>query len=645
MYKNTYAIVMYSILMVLHCIINVFSRSMKASYIRIILLFFTLSLPVFGQNWFQSRLIEKQIDMAIDHFNEDRFAISETILNKLMEKPLGAYEPKSRMMLMKTAYALNKKENIKIIGREFLELFPDNEYVKDIYLKFGDTFIDEQNFNSAFRMYMKARTLSNNQDFTFLVDQRLLNTIQLNISSSTISELSMISTKSSERIICTLAKSFNDISSGNPDECALSLYQLNPEDIPVNYFDIYEKLLRASYQPAVKTISVGVVIPLSGDNMIQGNSFLRGMHKALLSINNSDSKISFLIKDNQGGQIQTIRAVNELERNPAIKAIIGPISESNAIIAANALQGKNIPLLIPNATMDGITSLGKNIYQLNSNLSMRGKLAARYITNILELDSIAVLSPADNFGRALTDAFVKEVNQLGKKIVGVERYSGVPTDLKRQFKNLRKIAFELEEKENNYDEYLGMVFDSLDYLFELSDDDLFDIPEDEEEELTASDSSKIKLNTIQAIYAPVHSEHLAYIGTQFPMYYFDTQIIGNDSWKNLDVLNQSNIGPHMEGLVIISNNFSIDTKDHIYNQALDCTQLIHSIINDHDNARLSLAKRLSNLSDFNGESHNIRFFDSNLNSSLQVLRYNNNQIIRSGYFMGDSLLSLEGIAP
>ena len=159
------------------------------------------------------------------------------------------------------------------------------------------------------------------------------------------------------------------------------------------------------------------------------------MHKALLSINNSDSKISFLIKDNQGGQIQTIRAVNELERNPAIKAIIGPISESNAIIAANALQGKNIPLLIPNATMDGITSLGKNIYQLNSNLSMRGKLAARYITNVLELDSIAVLSPADNFGRALTDAFVKEVNQLGKKIVGVERYSGVPTDLKRQFKN------------------------------------------------------------------------------------------------------------------------------------------------------------------------------------------------------------------
>ena len=612
---------------------------------RKIILFLTLSLPVFSQNWFQSRLIEKQIDMAIEHFNEDRFAIAETIIKKLMEKPLGVYEPKSRIMLMKTAYALNKKEDVKIIGRDFLESFPKNEFAKDVYLKFGDTFVDEQNFNSAFRMYIKARTLTANEEFLYLVDHRLLNTIQLNIPSTTISELSMISTNSSERIICTLAKSFNDISSGNPDECASSLYQVNPEEIPIYYFDLYEKLLRASYQPAIKTITVGVIIPLTGDNMIQGNSFLRGMHKALSSSINSNKKIAFMIKDNEGDEIQTIRVVNELEKNPAVKAIIGPISETNAIIAANSLQGKNIPLLIPSATLDGITSLGNNIYQLNSNLSVRGKIAARYITKILELDSIAVLAPADNFGHALTDAFVKEVDQLGKKIVGVEWYSGIPTDLKRQFKNLRKIAFDLKEKDNNYDEYLGMQLDSLDFLFELSDDDLFDIPDDEDEKLTALDSSKLKLNTIQAIYSPAHPDHLAYIGTQFPMYYFETQIVGNDSWKNLDVLNQSNIGPHMEGLIIISNNYSIDIKDQIYNQAFDCTQLIYSIVNDQNNGRLALAKKLSNLSDFSGESHNVRFFDSNLNTSLQVLRYENNQITRSGYFVGDSLLSLESIAP
>ena len=43
-----------------------------------------------------------------------------------------------------------------------------------------------------------------------------------------------------------------------------------------------------------------------------------------------------------------------------------------------------------------------------------------------------------------------------------------------------------------------MALDSLDFLFELSDDDLFDIPDDEDEKLTASDSSNS--NTIPLYY-------------------------------------------------------------------------------------------------------------------------------------------------
>ena len=226
---------------------------------------------------------------------------------------------------------------------------------------------------------------------------------------------------------------------------------------------------------------------------------------------------------------------------------------------------------------------------------MRGKLAARYAANILKLDSLAVLAPADKFGHALADAFVYEANLLGKKIVAIEWYSGIPTDLKRQFKSLRKVAFNLVEKEESFDEYLGIEFDSLDFLFELSDEDLFNIPEDKDQEiLTENDSAEIDLNTIQALYLPVHPEHLAYIGTQFPMYHFNTQVIGNESWQDLDVLNRRNIGPHMNGLAIIAGNYSVNIKDEIFQQALECTKLLHVIFNDQDNGRVSIAQRLSN---------------------------------------------------
>ena len=113
----------------------------------IIFLFFIV--PVFSQNWFQSRLIQKQLDMAVDHFNEDRFATTETILSKLLEKPLGAYEATARILLLKTTYALKKIDKTKEIGREFLQSFPADQHIKDVFLKFGDIFIDEGNFGAV----------------------------------------------------------------------------------------------------------------------------------------------------------------------------------------------------------------------------------------------------------------------------------------------------------------------------------------------------------------------------------------------------------------------------------------------------------------------------------------------------------------
>ena len=620
----------------------------QSRFMRNIVLILFLIVPVFSQNWFQSRLIQKQLDMAVEHFNEDRFATAETILNKLLEKPLGAYESTAKILLLKTTYALRKTDKTKDMGREFLQAFPTDQYVKDVFLKFGDIFIDEENFGSAFRMYIRARTLANDDVFLTLIDERLIETIQLNIAPEIISELLMVETVADQRTICTLAKAFNDIASGYPDECALTLYELHPEQVPVAYFDLYEKLLRASYRPPMTTVTVGVILPLTGDKMMAGNSFLRGMYKAIQSINNRNQKIAFIIKDNRGSEIETIRAVNALESNPAVKAIIGPISTTNALVAANTVQGKNIPLLVPSSTQDGLASLGNNIYQLNSNLQMRGKIAARYVAKTLKLDSLAILAPADKFGRALVDAFVKEADLLGKKIVAVEWYLGIPTDLKRQFKSLRKVAFSLVKNEESFDEYLGMEFDSLDFLFELSEEDLFDIPEDEDlEVLTASDSAVIDLTTIQALYLPVHPEHLAYIGTQFPMYHFNTQVVGNESWLDLDVLNRSNIGPHMDGLAIIACNYSVNIKDEIFQQALDCTKLLYFIFNNLDNGRISIAQRLSNLYEFHGDSEIVSFSNANpnLNTALQVLRYKDDQITKTGFFKGDSLLSLQGIAP
>ena len=77
---------------------------------------------------------------------------------------------------------------------------------------------------------------------------------------------------------------------------------------------------------------------------------------------------------------------------------------------------------------------------------MQGKAAAHYAVNVLGLDSIAVIAPVDHYGETQTDAFIEEVDRLGGTVVATEWYSGQPKDLGRQFKFLRRVAFNLLPK-------------------------------------------------------------------------------------------------------------------------------------------------------------------------------------------------------
>ena len=78
----------------------------------------------------------------------------------------------------------------------------------------------------------------------------------------------------------------------------------------------------------------------------------------------------------------------------------------------------------------------------------------------------------------------------------------------------------MEEKDDEYDDALGMEIDSLDALFDVSLDDFFDLPEAKNKKMSSSDSSKVILSTIQAIYLPINFHDLEFIGPQIPMYNF-----------------------------------------------------------------------------------------------------------------------------
>jgi hypothetical protein len=266
--------------------------------------------------------------------------------------------------------------------------------------------------------------------------------------------------------------------------------------------------------------------------------------------------------------------------------------------------------------------------------------------NVLKLDSLAIIAPADSYGEIQTDAFIKEVDRLGGTVVATEWYSGQPKNLKRQFKDLRRIAFSLLPKEESFDKALGMEIDSLDALFDISAEDFFDLPKTKQKRMSSSDSTKIVLNTIQGIYLPIHKDDLEYIGPQLPMYNFNAKIIGNENWQNQKILQKDNIGPYLKDLSIITTFYAspfdstgFDGELRIayyrgYNTANMLTQL-----HLESQSRKSMSQSLKSVDLYSGQGYNYSPDPSNphVNAAFQILEFNGNDLIPLGVFYGDSL--------
>jgi len=431
------------------------------------------------------------------------------------------------------------------------------------------------------------------------------------------------------------------------------LAKIDPSYLPDTFSDLFELLLRESYKPASPVMMVGLALPLSGSDSGSGKAFLDGFRSALSSNNYSDIRISILARDTRSDEIETIKIISELESFEQIIAIATPVDEMLSLSLLSSLKNSDLPVILTNKQNGDLSLINDKTFFLNSDYLTEGVIAAQYIVKHLGLDSIAIVAPANKNTEIQVDAFTNEVDRLGGKIVATEWYSGKPKNLKRQFSFLRRVGFRLEKKEDEYDEALGMEIDSLDALFDVSVDDFFDIPDLKIKKMSSSDSSKIILSTIQAIYLPINFDDLEFIGPQIPMYNFDTKIIGNSSWKQLEILTKENIGPHLRGMSIIASTFlsmsdsaTMDTyKSTQFQSGYNASKLLTSI-NLSEISRTELAKSLSDII-FNdkGYSYIPSKANKNINSAFQLIGFNGKTFIKEGVVSLDTLSFVNTVNP
>ena len=586
------------------------------------LIIFLITFPIFGQKGDSDYLRPQYIfKSAVEQYNNGHYAEAGIILEKISPAEKDYFSEEITLLSMRVKYRLDYYQMSKEIGKSLLRDYPDSKYKTDVFVTFGDIFIAEGLYEAAFRIYLKAFKTNNAEFYQKKILKRIFLSLQFGISSNVIEELLSIETDQDLIQILLLAKVHSELQAGQTAKAENTLSQIDPKDLFKVNHDYYSKLKDKLSNNFTGHAIVGVVLPLTGKDAKIGKEFLDGLKYAEVNNYLNNMELSLIVYDNMGDELKTLIAFQALNKNPNVVATIGPITTDNSIIAGSIAETAGIPMIIPMATINGLSEVSDNIFLMNSDLKTRGDLAGQLIAGTLEAENIAVLAPADKFGKSLVDAFINKLKSYNKTPKIVEWYSGIPMNLDRQFKSIRAKAWELSDTTNSLDT-LNTTIDSIfaEQIFE-------------EEEMTADDSSKVILNSIDAIYMPIHPGHLDYVGAQFPAYNLDAVVVGNDNWADLAVLRKENIGPHIAGMVVISNynNCQIDLLNNNFDrkhtgyfyQAIDCYSLLTKSLTEANALNEPLLQILSNMDDFSGlfGTYNFAEGSKNVNSTLNIVQF------------------------
>ena len=114
-------------------------------------------------------------------------------------------------------------------------------------------------------------------------------------------------------------------------------------------------------------ISIGVVLPVTGLLAPTGKRMKQGLELALDEINNahlSDTKLKFIIADDNGTPEGAIEAFNKLIHQEGVSVILGPATSSATQAAFPVAQENQVVAISPTSGARGLSAIGDFVFRV-----------------------------------------------------------------------------------------------------------------------------------------------------------------------------------------------------------------------------------------------------------------------------------------
>ncbi len=571
---------------------------------------------------------EKFIESLVDDLNRQR---NNSVIKRIDESAIinTDYANHAKVLKLKAYYNLKDFDSALNIAKSMNPLNYSPNLKTSFYLTMGDIYSSKGYYDYAFKNYIDARRSNIDSRSKRVINKRLVKIIPLNLDFENLELMEITEDNKSNLNIILLAQSFSLVYS-NSQEISSKFDEIDQSTLDREFRSNYNFLKRNIDSKTSFSKKVGVVLPLEGEGLEITNAFLKGLLEANQSSQSND-KIQFIVIDNYKDPILTVEAFKNLVDKHNVSAIIGPFLDKNLIAGASSVSSTKIPIFAPFTSLDNLSNVNKNIYLLNSSVDFRNQLLVNHYLDNSELNNIAVIAPRTDLGIKEVDSFLIALDKLNKEPVYIGWYEeNSAIDLRPNFNELREVAWEIETRDE-YQEFLGVEIDVLDSMFEVDNDEVYDMFNLEQEE--SIDSTKVILETIDGLFYPVSSNALEFVASQVSLSNLETQLLGNENWLNLDLLKQESVSPHISDMLFASNYIPkyLNNSEYDYDPSLNNAfhfgmDFSNFLINSRFNKSTF---DFSSSSSFEGITRNFDFSNSTSNQGSKVVRFSNRKIYNS----------------
>ena len=568
---------------------------------------------------------EKFIESLVDDLNRQR---NNSVIKRIDESMIieTNYANHAKVLKLKAYYNLQDFDAAINTAKSMNPLNFAPNLKTSFHLTMGDIYSSKGYYNFAFKHYIDARRSNEDSRSKRPINKRIAKIIPLNLDYANLEVMEILEEDNTNLNIILLAQSFTLIYN-NSEEVLNKFNDIEQRSLDREFRSSYNFLKRNVNSNMSFSKKVGVVLPLEGEGLEITNAFLKGLLEANQSSQSND-KIQFIVIDNFSDPILTVEAFKSLVNKHNVSAIIGPFLDKNLIAGASSVSTVDIPIFAPFSSLDNLSNVNQNVYLLNSSVDFRNQLLANHSFADSELNNIAVIAPRTDLGIKEVDSFLIALDKLNKEPVYIGWYEeNSAIDLQPNFNELRDIAWEIETRDE-YQEFLGVEIDVLDSMFEVDNDEIYDMFNLEQDE--SIDSTKVILETIDSIFYPVSSSGLEFIASQVSLSNLETQLLGNENWLNLELLKEESVSPHISDMLFVSNYIPkySNNSEYDYNPSLNNAfhfgiDFSNFLINSNFNKSRFI---LNSSSSYDGITRNFDFSNSNLNQASKVIRFSNRKI-------------------